>query len=413
MTKKPATIILCVDRDNDLGRKAGVEGPVIGRENNIAAAEKLLLADPTESDANCIFAAVKMYDELKGKFDSLEVITITGFGKAGFKSDQRLNEQLDELEKKYEFQGVILVTDGAEDDQVLPILNSRTKILSKEVVVVKQSQPVESMYYTIKEALNDPYIARIVFAVPGFVILFYALTLIFNLQNLFTQGVAFVVGLYLVIKGLGIELKVGKMYKNMVKALSPQRASFPFYIGSILILLFGVYSLAQNLFVGTDLAGTELQQSHYANALQLAYLFFALAGIGVCIAMIVDHIQLKKAYLLRRDFLYIVSVLVVWIIVDSATLVLAGNEDLNFFLFSILVSFIIIFITFKVSDVLDVTKKATELMIGLPVYDVSGKWLGKVTGIDARSNTIKFAKGDGEQQSSQKFRLASGRVFVA
>ena len=57
-------LVICVDRDNDLGKKAGVKGPVIGREKNLEAASKLALADPTESDANSIFAAVKKYDEV-------------------------------------------------------------------------------------------------------------------------------------------------------------------------------------------------------------------------------------------------------------------------------------------------------------------------------------------------------------
>jgi putative membrane protein len=406
--KRQLTVILCVDRDNDLGRKAGVEGPIIGREKNLEAANKLLLADPTESDANCIFAAVKMYDELKDKIDGLEVITITGFGKAGFKSDQRLNEQLDELEKKYSINGFILVTDGAEDDQVVPILQSRAKIISKEVVVIKQAQPVESIYYTIKEALEDPYIARIVFAIPGTIVLFYALTLFLNIQSLFIQGVSFIVGLYLVMKGLGIELKLSRMYKSTLDALSPQKASFPFYVGSIFIFIFGVYAFLQNIFFGS----AELTMEHYISALQSTYLFFALVFISVCFARALDHVQMKKAYLLRKDFLYAVSVITIWIIIDSATLVFLREADLNFFLFSMLVSFVIILIAFKVSDGIDLTKRATELLLGLPVYDIAGKWLGRIVEVDKRRNAIVFAKSGNEQQRSQKFRLVDGKVLV-
>ena len=58
-------LVVCVDRDNDLGRKTTVQGPVIGRENNLKAASKLALADPSEADANCMFAAVRKFDELK------------------------------------------------------------------------------------------------------------------------------------------------------------------------------------------------------------------------------------------------------------------------------------------------------------------------------------------------------------
>ena len=35
------TLIICIDRDNDLGEKAKVETPIIGRENNLKAATAL------------------------------------------------------------------------------------------------------------------------------------------------------------------------------------------------------------------------------------------------------------------------------------------------------------------------------------------------------------------------------------
>ena len=58
-------LVICVDRDDDLGKKAKIKGPVIGREKNIEAGTALILADPGEADANTIFEAVKIFDELK------------------------------------------------------------------------------------------------------------------------------------------------------------------------------------------------------------------------------------------------------------------------------------------------------------------------------------------------------------
>ncbi|MCX8190076.1 MAG: DUF373 family protein [Candidatus Diapherotrites archaeon] len=409
MSKKPSTIILCVDRDNDLGRKARVEGPVIGRDKNIEAAQKLLLADPTESDANCIFAAVKMYDEIKKDFENLEVVTITGHGKSGIKSDQKLNEQLDELEKQYSFEGIILVTDGAEDDQVIPILNSRSKIISKEVVIVKQAKQVESAYYTIKEALSDPYIARIVFGIPGLIFLFYAITLALEIEGLFIRGVFFIVGIYLVMKGLGIEVKIAKWNRELIRSLSPQRTSFLFYLGSLVIAILGIYTIAQAA-ISDPIAFFD--SGKYLKAVQGSYLFFAIAAICVGLGRIADHLHLKKAYMLRMDTLYIASVLVVWIIADAATLVIAGNEDLNFMLLSIMACFVLLLIAFKLADVLDITRKATKIMIGLPAYDTSGKWLGKIVEVDPKRNTIKFEKNENEKKSSEKFKLSRGKVLV-
>lgn len=406
--KKQTTIILCVDRDNDLGRKAKIEGPIIGKEKNLEAAKKLLLADPTESDANCIFAAIKKYDDLKKQFENLEVITLTGYGKAGFKSDQKINEQLDMLERKYKIKGFILVTDGAEDDQVIPILQSRAKIISKEVVVIRQAKQVESVYYTVREALKDPYLARIVFGIPGAIALFYAFTQYFNMQNLFIQGISFIVGVYLLMKGLGIELKLHRAYEKSLSVVSPQRASFPFYIGSIFIFIFGLYTGMQNLLLGS--AGQEMI---YMRALQSTYLFMALAAISVFIARTIDVIEMKKAVLMRKYFLYAISTLTIWIILDSATLVFLKEADLNFFLFSMLFSFVIILIAFKISDALDITRKATKLLIGLPVYSASGQWLGKVVAVDKARNQILFSKNSEKPARESRFKFTDDRVLVS
>lgn len=41
-------LVLCIDRDNDLGEKTGIAGPVMGRENNAEAAKKMMIVDPGE-----------------------------------------------------------------------------------------------------------------------------------------------------------------------------------------------------------------------------------------------------------------------------------------------------------------------------------------------------------------------------
>ena len=57
-------LILCVDRDDDLGKKAGIKTPVLGRDENLNAAIALALRDPEEADANAMFEGVRGYDRL-------------------------------------------------------------------------------------------------------------------------------------------------------------------------------------------------------------------------------------------------------------------------------------------------------------------------------------------------------------
>ena len=59
------TLVLCVDRDNDIGAKTGLQAPLIGRDQNLAAATKLGLADPEDSDVNALLSAVSIYDGLR------------------------------------------------------------------------------------------------------------------------------------------------------------------------------------------------------------------------------------------------------------------------------------------------------------------------------------------------------------
>ena len=87
-------LVLCVDRDDDFGVKAGLNGPFIGREENLNAALALGLSDSEDSDTNTLLAAIGIYDEmLKSGMDS-EVATICGDMKVGYESDLVLATQL-------------------------------------------------------------------------------------------------------------------------------------------------------------------------------------------------------------------------------------------------------------------------------------------------------------------------------
>ena len=106
------TLVLTVDRDNDLGVKAAIRGPVLGRKPTITAAIKLGIADPEESDTNAILGALHHYDRLIENVDSndeVEVAILTGDVRVGPRSDRAIASQLDEVIK--EFQPDAIFTD--------------------------------------------------------------------------------------------------------------------------------------------------------------------------------------------------------------------------------------------------------------------------------------------------------------
>ena len=168
-------LVLCVDRDEDLGTKAKVDSPVVGREKAVAAATKLALADPEEADSNAIFAAVKKYDELTKEETSCEVAVVCGEMNRGFEADRRVGKQVASVLAGSNYTGVVLVSDGGEDEQVIPIIQSLKPIVSVERVAVKHSQTVEETYLVLGRYLRmlifDPHYSRYALGVPGLILI--------------------------------------------------------------------------------------------------------------------------------------------------------------------------------------------------------------------------------------------------
>jgi putative membrane protein len=149
-------LVVCVDRDDDLGRKAGLAGPIVGRDQVLDAAMRLGLADPGDSDTNALFAAVQMADELKASGEEVEAVVLTGSAKVGLTSDRRIAEQFARVLREHPATSAFLVSDGAEDEYLFPILASRVQVDAVHRVYIRQSASLESTYYTVVRALKDP-----------------------------------------------------------------------------------------------------------------------------------------------------------------------------------------------------------------------------------------------------------------
>lgn len=236
MAKKNKILVLCVDRDNDLGEKTGIKGPVIGREKNVEAATKLILADPADADANTIFEAVRTYDELK-KERGAEVATITGHRKVGLGSDEEINRQLDSVLKKVSTKDVILVSDGIDDERIIPLIQNKVKLVSINRLVIKQSERLEGMYYMVHDFIENPKMSKVVLGVPAIFFILYA---IFGFNG--WRVVLGLLGAYLLVKGFKLEELVGNFANEFKTALVEKRVSFFFYIAAIAVSLIGVKS---------------------------------------------------------------------------------------------------------------------------------------------------------------------------
>jgi len=231
--KSDRILVISVDRDNDLGIKAGVEGPIIGKDKVIDAATKLGLKDPGDTDFNALFEAVRVFEELKRQY-AAEVAVLTGDRDVGIKSDSRIKDQLEEALRKFHANFVVLISDGSEDEHIIPVIQSRIPILSVRRIVVKQSEHLESTYYKVKdflkESLEDPKMARLVFGLPALALL---LTAVFGAEG--WRAVLGLLGAYLLVKGFRLEGYFNAAGEELRESFNRKRLSFFFYVIAILI----------------------------------------------------------------------------------------------------------------------------------------------------------------------------------
>lgn len=360
-------LVLCVDVDDDLGKKAKIKGPVIGKEANIKAAEKLAGVDPEDSDINAIFYAVKIANEDK---DVVDVVTLTGDPSRGHKAGKKISEQLDKILKKYEkIEGVVFVSDGADDDQILPIIQSKVKIVSKKTVIVRQQKELEKSYYVIKQALKDPVFSRILFGLPGIIIL-----TIFLFGNLGIRAIAFVIGLYLIIRGFGIEDTLINSFRHFRETTSMDKASFPIYMGSLVLLLLAVISA----YYGYNPDEKDLLKQ-WSIVVNSFFSLFTVSVILFILARIVDYHYSGEYKPIRKLLSSIVSFISLWILVMATTDLIIGNIDFNGFIQNIVIAFLVSFVgIFLARRIYKNAYIYPRVQKGMEVRDVEGNLLGKV-----------------------------------
>lgn len=232
-------LVLCIDRDNDLGSKAHIVGPVIGRADNLNAALQLGLADPEDSDINAMFEGIRVFDDLKSRAVDAEIASISGNEEVGLKSDQALSEQLDLVLSKVNATSVIIVSDGAEDEFVLPIVQSRVKLDAVKRVVIRQSESLESTYYTIKKLFEDPKIASTILIPVGLTLILYA---VFSFAQ-YPQGALIVIsafiGVFLLFRGLGLDDVLEGIAQSIKSSFYGGNISFVTYVAAIALAIIG------------------------------------------------------------------------------------------------------------------------------------------------------------------------------
>ncbi len=282
------TLVLSVDRDDDIGWKAKIVSPVVGRKECLKAADTLALADPEDSDVNAIFSAVKIYDELIAKGEEAVVAVVAGNHLHMIEGDRKIAANLDNVIAETKPTSCILVSDGAEDEYVVPIIQSRLPVTSIRRVIVSQMPNLEGTYYILKKLLDDPKISRIVFVPLGLAMLLYASAFILGYPETATIVVIGVIGMYLLYKGFGLDEFSHGIINALRASMSRGKFSFVTYSTTIVLTVIGFAIGFVTVLKYYELDGSMGVLLYIMSFIYGALIWLIVAGLVTSVGVIID-----------------------------------------------------------------------------------------------------------------------------
>jgi len=334
MPRKEKIIVLSVDRDNDIGEKTGSSGPIIGKERVMKSAVKLGLADPEDSDFNALFQAIRLADEMKKQYNT-EVAVLTGDKNIGVNSDREVTRQLNHVLNKFKADYALLVTDGSQDEHVIPIIQSRVPILSINRVIVKQSERLESGYYKIKEFLEEtlekPKVARLIFGLPAIFFILYAL---FGFEG--WRIIIGIIGIYLFLKGFKLDDYILAGFSELRTSLTRRRFAFFTYIVGIALAILATYWGYEAALTWMNIGIFELTSAFISGSVYFYFLAAAVAWIGRALS---TGERRGKTMVSVVIFGFAISL----VVYNAAELIIKPDISMMNFIFSIIFGFALIF----------------------------------------------------------------------
>ncbi|MEM2948441.1 MAG: DUF373 family protein [Candidatus Anstonellales archaeon] len=390
-------LVIATDVDNDLWEKAKVKGPVFGREENLKAATRMALADPEDPDANVMFKAINIYDEIKKREKDVEIVTLTGDKSLGIRASREIAKQLDKVLKTHPSESCVVVSDGAGDETIMHVIKSRMKVEGNVVVFVKQAKELEKTYFVILEKLKDPYYAKIIFGIPALIILLISIMFLFNIP---WQYLGIVIGTYLVLKGFGVDERIAEVFGGL--QVSKDRAiNLIFITGISALSLISLWMAYQAYIYGVayGLIGISL----YAYTLDAFVLMFS------WVLIILFVIKMFDAFIKRFKFEVLNNALYISVVLLSTMIIRVGAKWITNisppyvsfadFLLTIIIAGVAGYATSHVIGMLKTEVISSSKLENKEVYDEEGSYIGKAIRLDEKHNELLVLSPVNKKQS--------------
>lgn len=244
-------LVICVDRDDDVGEKAGIATPVIGRNSCIDAAQRLALEDPEDADSNSMFAAIKTYEDLISKGYQVEVVIVAGIKERGVQADEKILKEIKKILEVFSANGAVIVSDGEDDESVIPVIQNVLPVVSVQRVVMKVSRSVEYSYAVFGKYLKmlayDSKYSKFFLGVPGILLLIGGVATVFGYTEEIFAVLVSILGISFVIRAFDID----RAWSNLTRPTPMGFIRIFTMVAGILLILSsiptGVSSIDQKL----------------------------------------------------------------------------------------------------------------------------------------------------------------------
>jgi putative membrane protein len=268
--------------------------------------------------------------------ESCEVAAVCGVPDSGLDADRKIRREVENILGRDAFSGIVLVSDGVEDEQIVPIIQSLKPIVSVVRIVVKHSRTVEETYLVLgrylKMLINDPRYSRFFVGVPGLIFVFAGLLILFNRAFEAEIAILLILGMAFLIRGFSLDKLAASMLSNRPYAYLRLFSA----VASIIIFLVALstgytYMNAQDnagvIAVGADAGqflnfGPTLIGYYLYGALPLIWASFAIYLIGTLLA----HLARGSARA-WRDGVLIVLLGLLYLPMSSFALILTGQNS--------------------------------------------------------------------------------------
>lgn len=253
-------LVACIDRDNDIGKNGGVETPVFGRDQCINAGTRLAIEDPEDADANAIFGAIKIYEELVTKGYETEVALIAGAYNRGIEADEKISSELIAVLSKFKAEGVVIVSDGEDDETVIPLIQAMVPVISIQRIIMRQSRSVEYSYAVfgkyVKMLIYDPRYSKFFLGVPGALLIASGFATIFGFTREALAIVLSILGVAFVIRAFDIDKAIGSLNRTTPSTFIRIFSTF----AGIMIILVGISNGISSIPDGAIAKGASISE---------------------------------------------------------------------------------------------------------------------------------------------------------